>query len=72
MTNLFGAYILTTAKFLSIFGSVLYSIFAFVVVRQVTLMCKNVYDKFNSILITFSYIHFFTALLLIPLTLIFL
>lgn len=53
-----------------VLGSVLYLIFAMVVVKQVGSMTKNVYDKFNSILIAFSYVHFAFAVFLLILTLV--
>ncbi|MBU3935249.1 hypothetical protein KJ909_01095 [Patescibacteria group bacterium] len=43
-------------------GSLIYSIFALVIVKQVKSMSKNVYDKFNRILIIFSYLHFVFSL----------
>tara|TARA_Y100000310_G_C20519206_1_gene732793 strand:- start:433 stop:654 length:222 start_codon:yes stop_codon:yes gene_type:complete len=47
-------------------GGLIYLIFALVVIKQVTSMSKNVYDKFNAILIAFSYLHFlFSAFLLV-------
>lgn len=49
-------------------GSVFYVVFAIVVVRQVAMMSKNVYDKFNSILIIFSYLHLAFAIFLVLLT----
>ncbi len=51
-----------------LFGSIFYVIFAIVVVRQVAMMSKNVYDKFNSILIIFSYLHLAFAIFLVLLT----
>jgi len=56
-------------KFLGIAGSVIYLIFALVVVKQVNTMSKNVKDKFNSILITISFIHLLGAILLVFLAL---
>lgn len=56
-------------KFLGIAGSVIYLIFALVVVKQVNTMSKNVKDKFNSILNTISYIHMLGAILLVFLAL---
>ncbi|OQA56146.1 MAG: hypothetical protein BWY41_01553 [Candidatus Atribacteria bacterium ADurb.Bin276] len=49
-------------------GSVFYVIFAVVVVRQVAMMSKNVYDKFNTILIIFSYLHLAFSIFLVLLT----
>jgi len=46
-------------------GALLYSIFALVIVKQVKSMSKNVYDKFNQVLIIFSYLHFVFSLILL-------
>jgi len=56
-------------KLLGITGSVIYLIFALVIVKQVNTMSKNVKDKFNGILITISYVHLLGAILLIFLAL---
>ncbi|MCX6726259.1 MAG: hypothetical protein NTY75_00370 [Candidatus Shapirobacteria bacterium] len=53
-----------------VLGAVLYVIFAMVVIKQVGTMSKNVNDKFNSVLITFSYVHFVFAVFLVFLTLV--
>ena len=45
--------------------SIFYLIFALVVVKQVSSMSKNVKDKFNPILISFSFIHLVFAIFLI-------
>jgi hypothetical protein len=45
--------------------SLFYLIFALIVVKQVTSMSKSVKDKFNPILISFSYIHLIFAIFLI-------
>ncbi|MFA5749972.1 MAG: DUF5657 family protein [Candidatus Shapirobacteria bacterium] len=50
-------YFLLVQKFFFIACSFLYFIFALIVVKQVTSMSKNVHDKFNPILISFSFIH---------------
>jgi hypothetical protein len=60
--------ILEKASF--VLGAVLYVIFAMVVVKQVGTMSKNVNDKFNSVLIAFSYLHFAFAVFLVFLTLV--
>lgn len=60
--------ILEKASF--VLGAVLYVIFAMVVVKQVGTMSKNVNDKFNSVLIAFSYLHFAFAVILVFLTLV--
>jgi len=45
--------------------SFLYFIFALIVVKQVTSMSKSVIDKFNVVLILFSFIHLGFSILLI-------
>ena len=50
-------------------AGVIYLIFAAVVVKQVGTMAKNVNDKFNYVLIIFSYLHLAFTLVLIFLTL---
>jgi hypothetical protein len=63
-------YIFLITKILAVIGSLIYVVFALVVVRQVATMSKNVSDKFNGILIAFSYIHLLAAILLVFLTLV--
>lgn len=65
----FGSIFHFLEKFLGIAGSVIYLIFALVVVKQVNTMSKNVKDKFNAILITVSYVHLLGAILLVFLAL---
>jgi len=63
-------YLLAIQKGFFIVLSLIYTIFAIVIVRQVSLMSKNVQDKFNSVLVIFSYIHLVLSILLIIFTLI--
>lgn len=56
-------------KYSFVAGALIYVVFAFVVVKQVTTMSRNVKDKFNAILITFSYLHLVFSLLLVLFTL---
>jgi hypothetical protein len=72
MISQFNALMLLAGKIFTILGTVLYFIFSIVIVKQVTSMSKNVYDKFNNILIAISYIHLLFSLLLIILAFIFL
>lgn len=58
-------YLALAEKIFGILGTVVYLIFALVVVKQVTTMSKNVKDKFNGVLITFSYLHLALAILLV-------
>jgi hypothetical protein len=44
-----------------VLGAVFYLVFAIVVVKQVGTMTKTVKDKFNSVLILFSYLHLIFA-----------
>lgn len=62
-------YLLLLGKTCFVIGSFIYLIFALVVVKQVGMMSKNINDKFNSILIAFSYFHFIFAIFLVLLTL---
>jgi hypothetical protein len=51
------SYFLLAQKIFFVACSLIYFIFALIVVKQVTSMSKNVHDKFNPILITFSFLH---------------
>jgi len=59
------AFIEIFEKAIFVVGGILYLIFAFVVVKQVATMSRNIVDKFNSVLIIFSYIHLIFAILLV-------
>jgi len=61
----FMPYFLLIQKFFFIALSIFYFIYALIVVKQVKSMSTNVKDKFNPILITFSYLHLLFAFLLI-------
>lgn len=61
----FDSLLLLIQKIFAISGSVIYLIFSTVVVRQVASMSKIVHDKFNTILIIFSWIHLFGAVILV-------
>ncbi|MFA4827360.1 MAG: DUF5657 family protein [Candidatus Shapirobacteria bacterium] len=52
-------------KICVIIGTLVYLVFAVVIVRQVNSMSKIVHDKFNLILIVFSYFHLAFAILLL-------
>lgn len=56
---------LTVLKIFFIACSVFYLIFSLIVVKQVTSMTKNVKDKFNSVLISFSFIHLIAVAILV-------
>ncbi|MBI2464578.1 hypothetical protein HYV64_00390 [Candidatus Shapirobacteria bacterium] len=64
-----NTYMLLVQKFSFVLGSILYLLFAFIVVKQTTMMSKNVSDKFNTVLITFAYLHAAFAIFLVFLTL---
>jgi hypothetical protein len=68
--GMFDIYILLLEKVMAVVGTVVYAIFALVIVKQVMSMSKYVVDKFNNILIAFSFIHLFFALILIVVALI--
>jgi len=70
MVNQINQYLQLIEKASFVLGSILYLIYAGVVIKQVGTMTKNVNDKFNSILIIFSYIHFIFAIFLVFLTLV--
>ena len=57
-------YLFGTIKVFFIISSLLYSIFSLIVVKQVTSMSKNITDKFNLILIIFSYLHLLFSVIL--------
>ncbi len=67
MINFFGLenYFLSIIKIFFIIGSILNIIFSFIVVKQVTSMSKNINDKFNFVLIIFSYIYLVLSIILI-------
>ncbi|MBP9817458.1 hypothetical protein KBC75_01715 [Candidatus Shapirobacteria bacterium] len=68
ITNLNQLFLLTQKTFF-VLGSIFYTIFAIVVLKQTSMMTKNVTDKFNPILVTFSWIHLGFSLFLVFLTL---
>jgi len=59
------SYFFVFIKGFFIFSSLLYFVFALIVVKQVTSMSKSVTDKFNPILIIFSYLHLGFSIFLI-------
>lgn len=64
----FLPYFLLAQKTFFILCAILYFIFSVVVVKQVGTMSKNIKDKFNSILVGFSYLHLVFAGFLILMT----
>lgn len=65
-----GFYFYLFEKFSFVLGAVIYLIFATIIVKQVATMTKNVNDKFNAVLVLFSYGHLVFAILLVLLILI--
>jgi hypothetical protein len=63
-----NTYMLLVQKFSFVLGAVLYLIFAIVIVKQTTMMSKNVNDKFNSVLVSFAYLHLAFSVFLVFLT----
>ena len=70
MIDQINTYLLLFEKICAVLGAVIYFVFSLVVVKQVTSMSNNVYDKFNSLLIIFSYLHLAFSVFLVILTLI--
>jgi hypothetical protein len=68
-TNL-NIYLSLAQKLSFTLGSVIYLIFAIIVVKQTSVMTHNVNDKFNPILIAISYLHLAFSVLLVFLTLV--
>ena len=58
-------YFFGITKIFFILFAVLYFIFALIVVKQVTSMSRSVSDKFNVVLVIFSFIHLAFSVLLI-------
>lgn len=69
MITQFSSILNLAQEIFAFLGSLIYLVFAIVVVKQVTSMSKNVYDKFNRILIVFSYLHFIFSVILLLSTL---
>ena len=67
MINFLGLenYFLIFIKIFFIIFSVLNLIFSLIVVKQATSMSKDINDKFNFILISFSYLYMILSVLLI-------
>ncbi|MDD2225338.1 MAG: hypothetical protein PHP97_04250 [Candidatus Shapirobacteria bacterium] len=58
-------YLFGITKIFFVLFALLYFVFAIIVVKQVTSMSKSVSDKFNYILIIFSFLHLAFSVLLI-------
>jgi len=70
MISQLNTLMLLAGKIFAILGTIIYFIFSVVMVKQVAAMSQNVHDKFNGILIAFSYLHLAFSLLLILLAVI--
>ena len=66
----FGLYFYLFQKFAVVLGTIIYLIFSLIVVKQVSTMTKNVQDKFNNLLVIFSYLHLAFSIFLVFLTLV--
>lgn len=62
--------ILVAGKIMAMVGTLLYLVFASVIVKQVRTMSADVVDKFNGILMIISYIHWIFALVLFVLSIV--
>jgi len=65
-----SSYLALAEKVFFILGAIIYLVFSFVIVKQTTTMSKYVHDIFNSVLITFSYLHLAFSFLLVIMTLV--
>lgn len=63
-------YLHLAEKIFVVLGTIIYLIFSGIIVKQTSTMSKNVDDKFNAVLIIFSYVHFLFSLLLVLLALV--
>ena len=66
----FNSYLILLERIFAFVGTGLYLIFAVVIVKQVSMMTKNVYDKFNGVVIALSYIHLALAVFLMLMSII--
>lgn len=66
----FNHLILLIEKTLFVLGSIIYFVFSVVIVKQTTMMSKNVSDILNSFLVIFAYLHLIFAIFLVILTLV--
>ncbi|MFA7301488.1 MAG: DUF5657 family protein [Candidatus Shapirobacteria bacterium] len=57
-------YFLILEKIFAFVGTGLYLIFAIVIVKQVSMMTKNVNDKFNGVVTFVAYVHLILAIFL--------
>jgi hypothetical protein len=65
-----NTYLTLALKISFILGSLIFIIFAVIVVKQTTMMSKNVSDKFNPVLIAIAYLHLAFSVFIVFLTLV--
>jgi hypothetical protein len=65
-----NTYLALAQKISFTLGSLIYLVFAVIVVKQTTMMTKNVNDKFNPVLVAISYLHLAFSVSLVFLTLV--
>jgi len=70
MLTSLNTYLTIAQRLAFILGSLIYLIFAIIVVKQTTMMTRNVSDKYNPVLATISYLHLTASVLLVFLTLV--
>lgn len=63
-------YLLLIEKTIFVIGSLVYLVFAVIIVKQTTVMTRNISDSFNPVLIAFSYIHLLFSIFLVLMTLV--
>lgn len=63
--NNMESYFFIFTKGFFILSSLIYFVFALIVVKQVTSMSKSVNDKFNPVLVIFSFLHLGFSIFLI-------
>jgi hypothetical protein len=64
INNISGIFSLLIKIFV-IIGTIIYAIFASIVVKQATSLSKNIRDFFNGAIITAAYIHLILAIILV-------
>ena len=70
MLGSLNSYLNMALKISFTLGSLIYFIFAVIVVKQTATMTKNVNDKFNPVLVMISYLHLAFSALIVLLTLV--
>ncbi len=60
-----NSFLMIVEKIIGVVGSLIYLIFAGVIVKQTVMMSKNINDKHNGLLIAASYVHLVAAIVLV-------